>query len=122
MVSHATSQQSAIAEYLSSIATRDIRGRYICPQSDVRTDLEQEIQQRTGCTPANLTNEAKELQRMSVSAEREKFVQDTLNALENISDTLKRQRAKQFEIRFVNPQGDPQWWGDQILVGVRYLT
>ena len=111
-----------IAEYLSSIAKRDIQGRYICPRADVQTRLAQEIERSTGCSPATLTRDAKELPRICVSAEPDGFIGETLNAIEKISATLKEEKASKFDIRFVNPQGDPQWWGDQILVGVRYLT
>ena len=112
---------SPITEYLSSIAKRDIQGHYICPKDDVQTRLAQEIERVTGCSPATLTPDAKELPRMCVSAEPQKFIGETLNAIGKISAALKEEKASKFDIRFVNPQGDPQWWGDQILVGVRYL-
>jgi hypothetical protein len=111
-----------ITEDLWSIAKRDIQGRYISPKADVQTRLAQEIERSTGCSRATLAPHAKELLPMRVSAEPQKFVRDTLNAIEKISADLREQKATKFEIRFVNPQGDPQWWGDQILVGVRYLT
>lgn len=55
-------------------------------------------------------------------AEPQKFIGDTLDAIEKISAALKEEKASKFDIRFVNRQGDPRWWGDHILVGVRYLT
>ena len=104
------------------MATRDIQGRYIRPQSDVQARITKEIQQRTGCSHAMLSTEAKELQRLRVSAKPEKFVGDTLNAIETICTALMRERATKFEMRFANPDEDPHWWGDQILVAVRCLT
>jgi hypothetical protein len=108
-----------IAEYLTSIATRDIQGRYIRPRSDVQVRIAEEIREKTGCTPASLTSDVKELQRMRVSAKPERLVGETLNAIEVICAALKREGATKFELRFSNPS-EP--WGDQILISVRYLT
>src|SRR5881296_2879861 len=110
------SNDLAITEYLSSIAKGDIEDRYVCPKADVQTRLAQEIEQRTGCSPATLTPDAKKMKTILVSAEPQKFVGDTLGVIEKISADLKREKAIKFELRFDNPQQDPKWSGDQILV------
>ncbi|SRR6266496_109078 len=114
--------EESIDEFLSMTAKRDLQGRYIVPKEDVRARLEKEVQRRTQCSPANLTPDAKELSKWPASAEPQKFVGDTLDVIEKISTTLKQEKAKKFEIRFINPDRDPRRWGDQILIGVRYLT
>jgi len=60
--------EESIDEFLSMIARRHLQGRYIVPKKDVQARLEKEVQQRTGCSPANLTSEAKELQKMCARA------------------------------------------------------
>jgi hypothetical protein len=111
-----------IADYLRSVATGDIQGGHIRPQSDVEARIAEEIEQRTGCSHTSLGPEANEFQRVALSAEPEKFVGGTLTAIETICAALKRERATKFDLRFANPDNHPNWWGDQILVAVRYCA
>jgi hypothetical protein len=120
------SGQESLTEYLASIARRDIQGRYVCPENDVEARLEKEVQQRTKCTPANLANDyaaggTKEL-RWNVSAQPERFCSETLQVIDEISATLKKEKATQFEIHCCNPQDDSKRWGNQVLIGVRYTV
>jgi len=116
------SPDQSLAEYLSGIAKRDLRGRYIIPKEDVQSALEKEVQQRTECDAAPLDDGAAELQpRIFVSADPEKFVQETMQAIDTVSTSLRKISAQQFRIRFANIDSGSNW-GDQVQFRVRIVV
>jgi hypothetical protein len=111
---------------LDAIAALDTRDGFVAPSYDVGSRLAREIESISHCTPAILATEhaAGEtgcLQRRFISAAPSSFADQTLAEISRIAAELQHRRAKRFEVEFHNTRTDPNDWGDQIVVAVRYV-
>lgn len=116
--------------YLTSVVGRDIQLNNVHPKSDVRDRIAAEIQKKSGCSETSFVDPqtvASRQFRIFILAGRGRFVDDTIQAIEDVSRYLKQERATRFELLVENrqapntPAPENNLFGDVILVGVRYL-
>ena len=127
MNEHPSDSDTPIEQFLSTVATFDLRDGYVAPKEEASRRIEAEISRRCGSTPALLATDhamgrTHELDHTVVSAKPDVFVTETLSEIQRISEALSQHHAKRFEITFQNKSGEPNLWGDRIFVGVRYMT
>ncbi len=123
------SARRSIEEFLAEVATRDLKQvlghSYVFPKDDVAVRIREEVAAKTGCKVAQLLSDSPELllSNRFVSARPEKFVSQTMARIGEVIDRLKKERAKTFDLLFVNPaaHSDPtHHWGDQAQMRVRF--
>jgi hypothetical protein len=121
-----TDPATSLEAFLKEVAIRDacqvLGHSYVFPKDDVADRLKSEIGHRTGCKPTQLLEGATELllSNRFVSASPQKFVSDTLQRIRETVNGLKHERAKTFDLMFVNPHS--AHLGDQVQLRIRFAT
>jgi hypothetical protein len=111
-----------ISEYLESLIHSAREGKYIVPPPEAARKIEEEIEHRTKLSAQNLVGHGVKITERIVSANPEDFVQQALNAIDELATSLQANHATGFEVAFRNPQEDPNWDFAKAKLAVRYTT
>src|SRR5438552_3526847 len=111
-----------LRSYLESLLSSAIEGNHVIPPDAASEKISSEIEHRTKLKAQNLAERNVETIERQITAAPTGFVEQALQAVADVSQTLLNKRASAFEAKFANPAHDPKWDFGRVKLLVRFVT